>query len=92
MRMLLLAGVMAASLAAAEDLSPVTVPAAEPPKCEKATRTLFWPDQANYDARAALRLAREGKLLICTRDTWRYKWRAVTMNLRVAIERQKEKR
>ncbi|MEP7367720.1 MAG: hypothetical protein ABI972_31050 [Acidobacteriota bacterium] len=90
MRLVLLAAATFGSLLVAADLSPMA--ATDPPKCEKATRTLFWPDEANTNARAAVRLAREGKLLICTRDTWRYKWRAVAMNLRAAMEEKKEKR
>ena len=90
MRILLAAGFAAASLMAAENLSPLAT--AEPPKCEKVTRTMFWPEEANTNARAALRLAREGKLLICTKATWRYEWRAVAMNLRAAVEEKRAKR
>lgn len=64
---------------AAESLSPAATP--EPPKCEKETRSRFWPQEANDNPRAAMRLAREGKLLICTRGAWRYHWRAVTVSV-----------
>ena len=77
---------------AADDLTPLE--SEDRPKCEKATRTQFWPEEANSDSRAAMRLAREGKLLICTRGAWRYGWRPVALNLRAAVaeERAKEKR
>jgi len=87
MRWIVLAGWIAAPVWAGEPLSPAE-PAGEiePPKCEKANRSEFWPEEANNDARAAVRLAREGKLLICTRGAWRYKWRPVTMNIRAETE------
>jgi hypothetical protein len=84
MRLIVLAVWLVGAAVAADDFSPMVT--SEPPKCEKATRTLFWPEEANSDARAALRLAREGKLLICTRSTWKYGWRPVAVNLRVAEE------
>jgi hypothetical protein len=85
MRLLVLAG-LAAGCLAAEELSPL--PVKDPPKCEKATRTQFWPAEANRDARAAVRLAREEKLLICTRGAWKYAWKPVAVNLRAERERQ----
>ena len=90
MRYVLFAGLLTGWLCVAADLSPMA--AAEPPKCEKATRTLFWPEEANNDARAAVRLAREGKLLMCTRGTFRYKWQPVAMNVKAAEAESKSKR
>lgn len=90
MRFLLLAGLWIAPACAADDLSPLSAP--EQPKCEKAIRSRFWPEEANHDAREAVRLAREGKLMICTRDSWRFKWRAVAMNIRAAERERLRKR
>ena len=67
---------------AEQPLSPVAE--ADPPKCEKDNRSRFWPLEANDNPRAAMRFAKEGKLLICTRDVWRYKWRPVTFNIQAA--------
>ena len=89
---MLVGGMTVGRAMAADDLTPLE--SEERPKCEKATRTQFWPEEANSDAREAMRLAREGKLLICTRGAWRYGWRPVALNLRAAVaeERAKEKR
>jgi hypothetical protein len=94
MRFLVLGGLLIGGWvvgAAVEDFSPMA-PSARP-KCEKATRTLFWPEEANRDARAAVQLAREGRLLICTRGGWKYGWRPVAVNVREAEqERTREKK
>lgn len=82
---LLLAPAFTPALAPAhaeQPLSPLTD--ADPPKCEKAIRSQFWPLEANGNPRATMRFAKEGKLLICTRDVWRYKWRPVTFNIQAA--------
>jgi hypothetical protein len=82
MRIWLAALFFLAPVWAGEALTPLAE--AEPPKCEKVNRSQFWPHEANESPRTAMRLAREGKLLICTRDVWRYKWRPVTYNIQAA--------
>ncbi|MBK7929439.1 MAG: hypothetical protein IPJ98_18740 [Bryobacterales bacterium] len=82
---LLLAPTFTPALAPARAEQPLSpIAEADPPKCEKAIRSQFWPQEANGNPRATMRLAREGKLLICTRDVWRYKWRPVTFNIQAA--------
>ena len=87
MRLAVLAGLLVAQAFAADDFSPMAT--SERPKCEKATRTMFWPEEANSDARVAVRLAREGKLLICTRGAWKYGWRPVAVNVRDASKERR---
>jgi len=82
---LVLAPAWAPALAPARAEQPLSpIADADPPKCEKAIRSQFWPQEANGNPRVTMRLAREGKLLICTRDVWRYKWRPVTFNIQAA--------
>jgi hypothetical protein len=49
------------------------------PACNARTLGQLWPSVAEHDARAAHRLARCGQLLICTRGSWRYRWRPLAV-------------
>jgi len=51
------------------------------PACNARTLGQFWPSVAEQDARAAHRLARCGQLLICTRGSWRYRWRPLAVRV-----------
>ncbi|MBM3745160.1 MAG: hypothetical protein FJW34_05130 [Acidobacteria bacterium] len=51
------------------------------PACNSLTLGQLWPSVAEQDARAAHRLARCGQLLICTRGSWRYRWRPLAVRV-----------
>jgi hypothetical protein len=55
---------------------------ARKPACNASIRGQFWPQAANSNAKAATELSHCGALEMCTTTTWKYKWRAVTVNIR----------
>jgi hypothetical protein len=66
---------------------------AERPACDATLRGQMWPLEANRDPKLANRLAREGRLEICNRGAWKYRWTSPSVHIRQLMERvQKEKR
>jgi hypothetical protein len=50
------------------------------PACDAKSLSKFWPDAANSDPRTLFDLSRTGQLELCTRGTFRYKWRPLTVS------------
>jgi hypothetical protein len=72
---------------------PAPATEAERPACDAALRGQLWPLEANRDPKLANRLAREGRLEICNRGPWRYRWTSPSVHIRQLMERApKEKR
>ena len=74
---------LAAMLMLAAVISAAEPPTPEVPKpqCSRGNAGHFWPQEANTDAALARRLSREGKLEICTRTTWSYRWLSPTVSV-----------
>ena len=54
----------------------------ERPVCSAEIHGSFWPEAANRNGRAARELSHCGALEICTSKGRRYRWQAVTVNVR----------
>jgi hypothetical protein len=54
-------------------------PAPQRPACSAELRGKYWPMEANGDRVLAQRLLREGRLELCTRGPWRYRWISPTV-------------
>lgn len=52
------------------------------PACNAEMRGKYWPLEANQDRVLAQRLLREGRLELCTRGPWRYRWIFPTVRYR----------
>ena len=61
-------------------LAQAAQPPAMPP-CDAETRGQIWPPAAGRDPELRKRLARCGKLRICTRGAWRYHWESPTVRV-----------
>ena len=46
----------------------------ERPTCSALLRGQMWPLEANSDSKLATKLARQGRLEICVRGSWKYHW------------------
>jgi hypothetical protein len=55
-------------------------PALTRPACNAEMRGKYWPLEANDDRALAQRLLREGRLELCTRGVWRYRWISPTVH------------
>ncbi len=75
------------SIPSAEPVGPNT---ARRPACEASTRGTMWPAEANDDGRAANRLAREGRLVVCQKGPWRYHWTSPSVHLRQLTEQARK--
>lgn len=51
------------------------------PACNAETHLQMWPPWANDSAAEAHALARNGRLEICTRGAWRYRWTSPTIHI-----------
>ena len=51
------------------------------PRCSAKLRGRFWPEQANYDARLVLTLARSGQLEMCSVRVWKHRWETLTVSV-----------
>ena len=58
------------------------MPAPARPACNIASRGRFWPDAANTNPMAAVKLAQCGSLEVCTAGAWKYRRRPVTVDVR----------
>jgi hypothetical protein len=61
------------------------------PACDAKSLSKFWPDAANSDSRTLFDLSRTGQLELCTRGTFRYKWRALTVSYQEIRATEKSK-
>jgi hypothetical protein len=52
------------------------------PTCNAKLRSSFWPLEANTDPAVGRKMAREGRLEICTVVGLRYKWSPLTLNVK----------
>lgn len=67
---------------------PAKEPAPPRPACSAEMRGKYWPMEANDDRALAQRLLREGRLELCTRGPWRYRWVSPTVryqNLKTTV-------
>ncbi len=55
---------------------------AQRPVCNKSTHGQFWPAEANGDREVAGRLIRQGELEMCSYDTWKYRWKPMSVSVR----------
>jgi hypothetical protein len=53
----------------------------ERPACSSALEGQFWPLRANSDRKLASRLAHCGQLDICSRGTFKFRWRPLTVRV-----------
>lgn len=51
------------------------------PPCNKSMAGKMWPDAANRDHKALIKLAHCGELQMCSRDIWHYRWESLTVRL-----------
>ena len=71
------------------------VPAAEAgvlasrPACTAENHLEMWPPAANASAADAHALARNGRLEICTRGAWRYRWSSPTIQISQLAQKAK---
>lgn len=57
------------------------------PVCREENEGKMWPASANDNWREALELAREGRLEICSRGPWRFRWSSPTVHIRELREK-----
>jgi hypothetical protein len=64
----------------------------ERPACTASVAGQLWPSEANQSPAALQRAARAGKLWICSRATWRYRWEQAAVSLEQLKKERESKR
>ena len=74
--------ILLAILCLVPSLTGASAPKPSRPPCSRQTAGRFWPEEANSDTSLARALSRRGKLEICTRTTWSYRWLSPTVDVK----------